>query len=87
VLKGNEGPELVCARCGVSIWPRCGAYWFLLLTPRGRCRFPAVTEGRAVLCSACGRALREYLESNAYTRGAAYERLGSPVGPGVPVGG
>ena len=76
VLRGNEGPEMVCSRCTRHFWPRCGAYWFLLLAPRGRCRFPHATRGRAVLCSECGRELREYLEANAYTPDPAYDNVG-----------
>jgi hypothetical protein len=75
VLKGREGAEMVCARCTRHFWPRVGAYWFLLLAPRGRCRFPHATEGRSVLCLECGRVLREYLEANAYTEDAAYDTV------------
>lgn len=75
MLRGNEGPELVCVRCGKHVWPRVGAYMFLLLSPRGRCRFPGLTEARSVLCLGCGQPLREYLESNAYTMNAAYEEV------------
>ena len=86
MLKGNEGPEMRCQRCGNSIWPRCGAYWFLVLGPRGRCKFPGVTEARGIFCSACGRVLREYLESSGFT-GEAYESERSCDGARVPVGG
>jgi hypothetical protein len=75
VLKGNEGPEMVCARCGKHFWPRCGGYWFLLLTPRGRCRMPHATEGRSVLCLGCGLPLREYLEAGGYTLTPAYDNV------------
>ena len=73
MLKGNEGPEMVCERCSRHFWPRVGGYWFLLLSPRGRCRFPGATEARVVLCLDCGRGLREYLESGGYTVMPAYE--------------
>ena len=73
MLKGNEGPEMVCERCTRHFWPRCGAYWFLLLSPRGRCRMPHTNEGRVVLCLGCGLELREWLEANAFTRLPAYE--------------
>jgi hypothetical protein len=86
MLRGNEGPELRCWRCGKSVWPRCGGYWFLLLAPRGRVVFPVApsrglcipepTQARAILCAFCGRELREYLESGAYAPGEAYERSG-----------
>ena len=62
-LRGNEGPSLVCAGCGVTVWPRCGGYWYLLLAPRGRCRFPGAVAAESVLCSGCGRRAREALES------------------------
>lgn len=55
------GP-IVCAGCGREVWPRVGGYWFLLLSPRGRCRFPGVEELKAVLCSPCGRRIREAME-------------------------
>lgn len=63
MLKGNEGPEFTCAGCGRSVWPRVGSYWFLLLSPRGRCRFPGAEEIKVVLCGPCGRRVRETLES------------------------
>jgi len=72
MLAGNTGPSLVCQRCQAVVFPRVGGYWFLLLSPRGRCRFPGATEARAVLCSSCGRQLREVLEAEAFTKGAAY---------------
>jgi hypothetical protein len=72
VLKGNEGPEMVCVRCSKHLWPRCGGYWFLLLSPRGRCRWPGATEARSVLCLDCGRWLREQLESWGLTFVPAY---------------
>jgi len=93
MLRGNEGPELTCSRCGKTVWPRCGGYWFLLLAPRGRVEFPAApsralykpkpTEARAVLCAFCGRQLREYLEEGAYAPGEAYERVGASYRAGV----
>ena len=76
MLKGNEGPEMVCERCTKHFWPRVGAYWFLLLSPRGRCRFPHATEGRAVLCLDCGRWLREQLEAWGFTIEPAYDNAG-----------
>jgi len=74
MLKGNEGPSMACCRCGREVWPRVGGYWFLLLSPRGRCRFPGAQEARAVLCSFCGRGLREQIEEGAYAPGSAYEQ-------------
>lgn len=76
MLQGNEGPEMVCARCGKHFWPRVAGYMFLLLSPRGRCRMPHLTEARSVLCLGCGVPLREYLEANAYTIEAAYDNVG-----------
>ena len=70
-LKGNAGPSLVCGGCGVTIWPRVGGYWYLLLAPRGRVRFPGAQPADVVLCSGCGRRAREALES-AGIGGAAY---------------
>lgn len=75
-LDGNDGPEMVCARCSRHFWPRVGAYWFLLLAPRGRCRFPHATEGKSVLCLECGRWLREQLESWGCTLAPAYDNAG-----------
>jgi len=75
-LKGNEGPALKCGGCGVSVWPRIGGYFYLLLAPRGRVRFPGVTAAEAVLCSGCGRRAREALES-AGIGGPAYRPAGS----------
>lgn len=71
-------PEVMleCERCTRSVDPRCGGYWFLLLSPRGRCRMPHATEGRAVLCLGCGLQLREYLQGNAYTLAPAYDNEG-----------
>ena len=74
MLAGNAGPSLVCGGCGVKIWPRVGGYWFLLLAPRGRVRFPGAVAGEAVLCSGCGRRAREALES-AGIGGPAYRPL------------
>jgi len=76
VLKGNEGPEMVCVRCKKHFWPRVAGYMFLLLSPRGRCLMPHLTEARSVLCLGCGVPLREYLESNAYTIEPAYDNAG-----------
>jgi hypothetical protein len=76
MLKGNEGPAVKCVRCSKTVYPRVGGYWFLLLSPRGRCRFPHATEGRAVLCLDCGRGLREFLEEGAYTLEPAYDNVG-----------
>jgi len=72
MLKGNEGPSLKCASCGVQIWPRVGGYWFLLLAPRGRVRFPGARACEVVLCSGCGRRAREALESAGVGGGPAY---------------
>jgi hypothetical protein len=77
MLKGNEGPELVCQFCGVHVWPRCGGYWFLLLSPRGRVRFPGSREVREVLCSGCGRRLVEVMQASGY----ALEALAEEVKP------
>jgi len=76
MLQGDEGPEMVCERCKRHFWPRVGAYWFLLLSQRGRCRFPHMTEGRAVLCLECGRWLREQLEAWGLTIEPAYDNAG-----------
>jgi hypothetical protein len=74
VLKGNEGPSLICAGCGVELWPRVGGYWFLLLAPRGRVRFPGARAAEAVLCSGCGRFFRELIEAQGIACGEAYEK-------------
>jgi hypothetical protein len=74
MLKGNEGPSLKCQGCGVVVWPRVGGYWFLLLAERGRCRFPGARGAEAVLCSGCGRRLREIIEAQGIACGEAYER-------------
>ena len=71
MLRGNEGPSLVCKGCGVTIWPRVGGYWYLLLAPRGRVRFPGAQAAEVCLCSGCGRRAREALES-AGIGGSAY---------------
>lgn len=76
VLKGNEGPSLRCEVCRVTIWPRCGGYWYLLLAPRGRVRFPGAVAAESVLCSGCGRRAREALEA-AGVGGPAYRPAGS----------
>jgi hypothetical protein len=55
--------RVVCSFCGITVIPRVGSYWFLLLSPRGRCRMPGVEELRTVLCGPCGRRARELLES------------------------
>lgn len=68
------GP-LKCAGCGREVWPRVGGYWFLLLSPRGRCRFPGAEELRAVLCSPCGRRVREAIESQGVGLGKCCERV------------
>jgi hypothetical protein len=62
-LEGCENSYLVCQGCGVKIWPRLGSYWFLLMSPRGRCRFPGARELKAVLCGPCGRRVRDACES------------------------
>lgn len=80
MLSGNEGPSLKCAGCGAEVWARIGGYWFLLLSPRGRVQFPGATEARAVLCSGCGRRIREAIESQGVACGPAYEPIGV-VGP------
>ena len=56
--------RLVCAGCGVDIWPRVGGYWYVLFAPRGRCRFPGALAAELVLCSGCGRRAREALEAS-----------------------
>ena len=66
------GP-LKCQGCGVEIWPRCGGYWFLLLAPRGRVRFPGAQAAQAVLCSGCGRRFRESIELAGIACGESYE--------------
>jgi hypothetical protein len=38
--------RVVCSFCGQVVIPRVGSYWFLLLSPRGRCRFPGAEELR-----------------------------------------
>lgn len=85
-MSGLSERRLTCWRCQKEVDPQCGAYWFLLLAPRGRVHFPAApsrhlgypepTEARAILCAFCGRELREYLESGGYAPGEAYERNG-----------
>lgn len=86
----EDGPfdstHLVCSGCGVDVWPRVGGYWYLLLAPRGRCRFPGAVAAEACLCSGCGRRAREALES-AGIGGPAYRPAGSQAkrfmtGPG-----
>lgn len=68
------GP-LVCRGCGREVWPRVGGYWFLLLSPRGRCRFPGVEELKVVLCSPCGRRIREACESAGVGIEGCFERI------------
>lgn len=63
LAEATEVGPLKCRGCGREVWPRVGGYWFLLLSPRGRCRFPGADEMRAVLCSPCGRRVREAIES------------------------
>lgn len=85
MLRGNEGPELKCAGCGVIVFPRCGGYWYLKLARRGRVVFPAApssrfgmpepTEVQAVLCSGCGRRVREAIELQVVACGPAYEEV------------
>jgi hypothetical protein len=58
--------RVVCSFCGKLVIPRVGSYWFLLLSPRGRCRFPGVEELRVVLCGPCGRRCREILEAHGF---------------------
>jgi DNA-directed RNA polymerase subunit RPC12/RpoP len=83
VLKGNEGPALTCAGCGKQVWPRIGGYWFLLLAPRGRVRFPGAAAAQAVLCSGCGRRVREAIELQGVACGESYERSGKGDRAGV----
>jgi len=68
------GP-LKCRGCGREVWPRVGGYWFLLLSPRGRCRFPGAEELRAVLCSPCGRRVREAIELTGVGIEGCFERV------------
>jgi hypothetical protein len=80
------GP-LKCRGCGKLVWPRVGGYWFLLLSPRGRCRFPGVEELKAVLCSFCGRRVREAMELAGVGIEGCFERIekdeSGSVGSGV----
>jgi hypothetical protein len=62
-LDGVESRSLRCARCSMEFWPRLAGYWFVLVSPRGRCRFPGAEELRVLLCSSCGREARDMLES------------------------
>jgi ribosomal protein S27E len=64
VLVPDPRRDLKCERCGAVVDARCGGYWILLLQERGRCRFPGAQDLEAVLCSGCGRRLRERLESS-----------------------
>ena len=68
------GP-LKCRGCGREVWPRVGGYWFLLLSPRGRCRFPGVEELKVVLCSPCGRRIREAMELAGVGLEGCFERV------------
>lgn len=68
--------KLTCALCGVDLWPRVGGYWFLLLEQRGRVQFPGATDCRVVLCSGCGRRVREAIESSGIG-GPTYRSQGS----------
>jgi hypothetical protein len=68
-----------CQFCGQVVIPRVGAYWFLLLAQRGRCRRRDVADLQIVLCSGCGRRLRELLEANGYDpAGIAQAMTGNP---------
>lgn len=88
MLVPNPRRELKCHRCGHVVDSACGGYWFLLLAPRGRVRFPAApsrklnlpesTTAEAVLCAFCGRQLREALEEGGFAPGEAYERVTAP---------
>lgn len=64
-----------CRGCGKEVWPRVGGYWFLLLSPRGRCRFPGAEELKAVLCSFCGRRVREAMELTGVGIEGCFERV------------
>ena len=64
---------LVCSFCRREVDTRIGGYWFLLFEERGRVLFPDApsrnsgvprpSDLKTVLCSGCGRRLREQLES------------------------
>lgn len=71
-------PSLTCACCGREVWPRLGSYWFLLLSPRGRCRFPGAAELRVVLCGPCGRRCRDLLESNGFDPSIFFQSATGP---------
>ena len=101
MLMLDQRRVLKCYQCKVEVDTRCGGYWFLLMAPRGRVRFPGAQAAESVLCSGCGRRLRELLESGCYAPGPAYlpdlrksrggqkhgsKRNGPAVGDGVPVG-
>jgi hypothetical protein len=83
-VEAVEVGPLVCAGCGREVWPRVGGYWFLLLSPRGRCRFPGAEELRAVLCSPCGRRVREAIELQGVGLGGCVDRAGEGDSPGLP---
>lgn len=72
--------KLVCSGCGKDVWPRVGGYWFLLLAPRGRVRFPGAVGAEVVLCSGCGRRVREALEGMGVTGPAYRPRAASSRG-------
>jgi len=86
MLVPDERRELECFRCGKVVDSACGGYWYLLLAPRGRVKFPAApsrgldmpepTTADSVLCAFCGRELREFLEGSGYAPGESYERSG-----------
>ena len=77
----DVGP-MVCRGCGREVWPRVGGYWFLLLSPRGRCRFPGAEELKAVLCSFCGRRIREAMELAGVGIEGCFERIEEVSGTG-----
>ena len=77
---------LKCSFCSVEVDTRCGGYWFLLLQERGHVLFPDApsrnsgvprpTGLQTVLCTGCGRRLREQLESMGIClERPAYERV------------
>ena len=79
---------LKCTLCGLEVDTRCGGYWFLLLAERGRCRFPGATSLQTVLCSGCGRRLREQFEAMGIgLEVPAYEGNRPARGARVPAGG
>lgn len=87
MLIPDPARELTCFRCRAAVDTRVVGYWFLLLAPRGRCgHYAGVTQARAVLCAGCGRDLREWIESNAFAPGEAYERAREGLRSGVSAG-